>query len=878
MFGFRTFTLTSRRGWWRPAWFIARIHRNAMLTAALALLPAAPAVAEDDRVSQVLSAAVQDRVPEGLSASDWSGIRAAYETGRHAAFPALDGPKVCQGAVDGCYQARNPGQRWRTLFDGRGFVTTPDAGGWTWGLELVGYGRDGAERAITGLAPVTNCCGGVAPAINRCEGVAQAHSRCGQRVEYGWDDTLTEWYVNDRRGLEHGYTVHRRPEGLTGGTPAPPLHFTLAVRGDLRPRISGDGRGVTFVNVNRAAVVHYAGLAVFDADGTSLPAWFADAPLPQSSGLRLQAFRIVVDDRGARYPVTIDPLAQQAYLKASNTGADDRFGCSVAVSGDTAVVGTVWEDSSATGINGNQADNSAMNSGVAYVFVRDADGIWSQQAYLKASNSQAGDVFGVSVAVSGDTVVVGAPSEDSNAGGVNGNQSDNSASASGAAYVFVRDSAGVWSQQAYLKASNTTAGDGFGQSVAVSGDTVVVGATAEDSNAKGVNGNQGDDSAADSGAAYVFIRSGTTWIQQAYLKPSNTGASDFFGNPVAVAGDTAVVGAYSEDSDATGVDGDQADNSASDSGAAYVFVRSGTTWSQQAYLKASNTATEDFFGDSVAVSGDTVVVGASGEDSNATGVDGDQADNSATYSGAAYVFVRDDTGVWIQQAYLKASNSGADDDFGISVAVSGDTAVVGAMFEASNATGVNGDESNNSAGNSGAAYVFVRSPGAPETWSQRAFLKASNTGVNDHFGLSVAASRDTVVVAAPDEDSNAGGVNGDQGDDSAGDSGAAYVFVLDTDGDGVRDSLDGCPTDSNKTAPGACGCGVAEDDGDADGIADCVDNCIDVANTDQEDADSDSIGDACEEQPVAGACCGGGLPVALPLVIIAERRRRKRGY
>jgi len=175
------------------------------------------------------------------------------------------------------------------------------------------------------------------------------------------------------------------------------------------------------------------------------------------------------------------------------------------------------------------------------------------------------------VAVSGDTVVVGASLEDSNATGVNDNQSDNSASASGAAYVFTR-SGTTWTQQAYLKASNTETSDRFGFSVAVSGDTVVVGAYQEDSNATGVNDNQSDNSAANAGAAYVFFRSSGTWTQQAYLKASNTGGADQFGNGVAVAGDTIVVGAFAEDSNATGINGNQADNSASAAGAAYVFV------------------------------------------------------------------------------------------------------------------------------------------------------------------------------------------------------------------------------------------------------------------------------------------------------------------
>jgi hypothetical protein len=153
-----------------------------------------------------------------------------------------------------------------------------------------------------------------------------------------------------------------------------------------------------------------------------------------------------------------------------------------------------------------------------------------------------------------------------------------------------------------------------------------------------VNGNQADNSATSSGAAYVFVRSGATWTQQAHLKASNTEAGDQFGTNIAISGDTLVVGASIEGSNATGVNGNQADNSASFSGAAYVFVRSGTSWSQQAYLKASNNEAGDQFGSSVALSGDTLVVGTQGEDSNAVGVNGNQADNSASFSGAVYVF------------------------------------------------------------------------------------------------------------------------------------------------------------------------------------------------------------------------------------------------
>ena len=475
------------------------------------------------------------------------------------------------------------------------------------------------------------------------------------------------------------------------------------------------------------------------------------------------------------YPVLATLLgiggSQQAYLKASNTGADDSFGWSVAMSGDTVVVGARYEDSNSAGVNGNQGDNSVENAGAVYVFVR-SGGVWSQQAYLKASNPGAYDMFGWSMAISGDTLAVGSYSESSSATGVNGDQNDNSAVNSGAAYIFVR-SGGVWTQQAYLKASNTGVNDHFGYSVALSGDTVVVGASYEDSNATGVNGDGNNNSAVESGAAYVFTRSGGTWTQQAYLKASNTGGDDYFGCSVAIASDTVVVGAYGERSNATGVNGDQGNNSAPAAGAAYVFTRDGTTWTQQAYLKASNTGEYDAFGGSAAISGDTAVVGAGGEASVAGGVNGDQDDNSASGAGAAYVFVRLG-GVWTQQAYLKASNPDSYDDFGCSLAISGDILVVGAYQEGSGATGVNGEQKNNDYPGSGAAYVFTR---FAANWFQSAYIKASNTGTFDHFGCSVTISGDTVVAGANQEDSIATGVNGDASNDGSSATGAAYVFT-----------------------------------------------------------------------------------------------------
>jgi hypothetical protein len=453
------------------------------------------------------------------------------------------------------------------------------------------------------------------------------------------------------------------------------------------------------------------------ADGTTL-AVGAFGEASDATGVDGDQTSNSAENAGAVYVFVRTGLAwaQQTYIKASNTGAGDRVGGSLALSADgsTLAVGAFTESSAATGVDGDESDNSAMDSGAVYVFTRDAT-TWSQQAYLKPSNTDAGDQFGYSVGLSadGNTLAVGAIFEASSATGINGNETDNSAEASGAGYVFSR-SGTTWSQQAYLKASNTGAWDQFGYSVALSADasTLAVGAWLESSAATGVDGEQADDSAYESGAAYVYTRAGTTWSQQAYVKASNTDAEDFFGISLSLSADGNVlaVGADEEDSGAIGINEDQTNNAAKASGAAYVLTRIGTQWAQEAYLKSSNADSGDLFGFSVALSADgsTLAVGAWGEDSDATGAGGDQSDNSKEGSGAVYVLTRTQN-AWEQQAYVKASNTGIGDLFGFVVALSGDgsTVAVGAYSEASSATGINGNQGDDKTDVAGAAYVFA---------------------------------------------------------------------------------------------------------------------------------------------------------------------------
>ncbi|MBT8131364.1 MAG: hypothetical protein KJO35_03775, partial [Gammaproteobacteria bacterium] len=231
-----------------------------------------------------------------------------------------------------------------------------------------------------------------------------------------------------------------------------------------------------------------------------------------------------------------------------------------------------------------------------------------------------------------------------------------------------------------------------------------------------------------------------------------------------------------------GIDGNQSSDAFINAGAAYIFTRDVFGWSQQTYIKASNTDPDDFFGQTIAVStdGNTLAVGAIGEDSSATGVNGDQSDNSISFSGAVYTFARDGNDMWSQQAYIKAVNPGISDQFCISLDLSGDgnRLVVGADFEDSNATGINGDPNNDNANNSGAAYVYNRDGAG--VWSPGDFIKASNTDFNDEFGWSVTLSGDggRLAVGGVIEASSATGVNGDQSDNSVMQAGAAYVFDL----------------------------------------------------------------------------------------------------
>jgi hypothetical protein len=372
-----------------------------------------------------------------------------------------------------------------------------------------------------------------------------------------------------------------------------------------------------------------------------------------------------------------------AKIAASDSAAGAGFGYAVALSGETLLVGAY---------NADAGEN--QDQGAAYVYVRNG-AAWALQQKLTAPDGGANDNFGWSVALNGNTAVIGAIGYDA---GANSDQ--------GAVYVFVR-SGTTWTQQQKLTAGDGAAGAVFGWSVAVSGETLLAGALSNN----GAQRNQG--------AAYAFTRSGTVWTQQQKLLAGDGAAGDAFGTAVALSGETALIGAVDKDSGAQSLQG-----------AAYVFTRSGATWTQQQKLLASDGGPNDNFGQSVALSGETVLVGAAGKTLSAKPA-----------HGSAYVFTRAGS-VWSQQQSLTANDGAALDSFGAAVALQGEQAVIGAPGR--------GEAQ-------GAAYVFTRSG---TLWNAQQKLTASDGAAGDAFGNAVALGVGTAVLGAFGDDQAA---NTDQG-------------------------------------------------------------------------------------------------------------------
>lgn len=451
-----------------------------------------------------------------------------------------------------------------------------------------------------------------------------------------------------------------------------------------------------------------------------------------------------------------------------------------------------------------------------YQFNAIVDGIH----YVKASNGRAGAAFGAAVALDGDTLVVAAPGESSNAVGVGGVQGDTSQPGAGAVYVFSRSATStgfVWSQTGYLKPSNTRAGARFGSSVLLSGTTLVVASDAESSGASGINGNDDDSSAPGAGAVYVFELAGGSWSQTAYIKASNAKTDARFGTAIALFGSTIAVGAPGESSAAVGINGDQTSVAAANAGAAYVFTRTAAVWSQKAYVKASNARAGARFGTAIGLNATRLGVGAPGDSSASSGLDGSQSAGGAEGTGAAYVFLSSGA-TWSQELFVKADLlPQANGGFASSLAVTttGDVAIGWPVIDAvasvryyagvgwrsyvtyavpHPATGhaasvvcASGDFDRyllllGSPFEAGGGSVTIAGEAVPPTnlvtppGAAPKPVKAPNARENALFGAAIGFSRNTLAVGSPGESSNATTVDGNQADTSAPMTGAVYVY------------------------------------------------------------------------------------------------------
>jgi trimeric autotransporter adhesin len=582
--------------------------------------------------------------------------------------------------------ARNPAQRLAAQFGRSGVAVT--AGSARFAIALKAFGRGGVLRALAAVSPVARA----------------------DRVSYA-RGPVREWWANGPLGLEQGFDIARRPAG--SGV----LTLSLAVSGSAR---------LDHGTVLLPGGLRYAGLRATDARGLSLHAW-----------LQARDGRILVrvNDRGARYPVRIDPFVEQAELTPSDgVGADgdaDQFGYSVATSGNTVVVGAPYHEA-----------NSEPYSGAVYVFHMLAAG-WAnatQTAELTDSTLGGNEELGFSVAISsdGDTIVAGAPAgsqappqEHSNPGDTQGT-------------IDVFTTTGGWTSTSTPNARLTVAGapatespggGELGWSVGISGTTIVAGAPYDGS------------AGFYPGLAYVFNEQGGAWsgpqTQAAVLTASplsTTGSGvDQFGWSVGISGNTIVVGAPA-----------WAGASKQEQGAAYVFTGpwSGTQ-TDTAELLASDPTSSAQLGTSVAVSGNTVVAGAVNH----------QVGSNPT-QGAVYVWVMPTTGPWIDAndtAELTVANGEPDDEFGYSVGISGNTIVAGAI---QHTVGTNHDQ--------GAVYVYTQPPagGWATTSADTAELTASDGDGSDNLGDSVAVSGTTIVAGAARHDAES----------PTADFGAAYVF------------------------------------------------------------------------------------------------------
>ena len=648
-----------------------RVATGTFLVLAVVLGGLAAAVTWRSSRSGISVTRTPTAVPVNAVSSGASRRTAFLPPAARGPVSALLGNRTPAYRVSGL-RARNAAQRLLAKFvTGGPTVTSGDA---HVAFRLTGYGRSGSLVRVTPARPRASA----------------------NRVDYRHRG-IDEWYLNGPLGLEQGFDVSRPPLGGHGA-----LTLSLALSSDLHAHLQ---RSVLMLDGLHGAL-RYSGLMSVDRDGRALHSWLT---------LHGTTLTIHVADRGARYPLRVDPFIQQAELTLADGAANDLF-AAVTISGDTIVVGAPGR--SVAGHSGQ---------GAVYVFVKPNSG-WAQAAptaQLTASDGVAGDGLGGAVAISGDTIVAGAGNH-----AVGGNESR------GAAYVFVKPASG-WrnaTQTAELTASDGADGDGFGESVAVAGDTIAVGPTQHQI---GMNFRQGE--------AYVFVKPAAGWAnanESTRLRASDGVANDGLGRSVAISGDTVVLGAAGHE---VGTNESQ--------GAAYLYLKPETGWGtdgaiddQTVELTTTDGAANDEFGSAVATTGAIVAVGAPGHQVG------------LTHRGAAYVFVKPLFG-WpvatTQTAELTATDGATNDQLGLTLAASDDAVVVGSPLHQ-----VGAHEGQ------GALYMFAK-PGA--TWtdeSQTAELTATDGAAGDVLGVSEGVSGSVAVAGS----AHGSGANLHQG--------AAYVFGL----------------------------------------------------------------------------------------------------
>ena len=422
-------------------------------------------------------------------------------------------------------------------------------------------------------------------------------------------------------------------------------------------------------------------------------------------------------------------------LVASDRGFTDLLGVSASISGNYAVVSAIGQDTDATG------GNSLLLAGAAYIYEKDGTGTWAEVQKIVASDRGVLDAFGTNVSISGDYAIVGATGQGTDATG------GDTLTSAGAAYIFERDVTGTWTEVQKIVASDRAANNSFGISVSISGDYAIVGATGQRTDATG------GDTLEIAGAAYVYKRDVTgTWVEVQKIVASDRAALDFFGFSVAISGSHAIITAYRKDA-VMGA------NNLPDAGAAYIFEENGTgTWVEVQKVVASDRAAGDEFGFNVAISGEHAIVGAYWQDANVAG------GNSLSDAGAAYIYEKDGTGAWVEVQKIVASDRTAEDEFGFSVAISGDYAIVGAEEQATDTAGMN------SLTGAGAAYLYKKD--GTGAWVEVKKIVNSDRAANNLFGSSVCISGTDIIVSAVGQATDASGGG------FAPFAGAAYIFDL----------------------------------------------------------------------------------------------------